>query len=93
MYGQNAKAHKLQLYIDIQCELFNQLVLPIPIDEIKVHQLYEIWLAQFSLKQCAQKRHKTPSFHFCMKYGESGHINIFYTISQRLAKACKWKIK
>ena len=33
-------------------------------------------MAQFSLKQCAQKRHKTPSFHF-ISFTSDGTVIFF----------------
>jgi len=85
MYGLISKARKLQLPIDIQCELFNQIVLPILLYGSEVwgfHNLnyIEIFHRKF-LKQILKLHKGTPN---CMVYGESGHINIYYIVYQRM---------
>jgi len=85
MYSLVLKAHKLQLPIDIQCELFNQLVLPILLygSEIwgysKLDHI-ETFHRKF-IKHILKLNKGTPN---CMVYGEVGQFNIKYIIYQRM---------
>ena len=85
MYGLISKCKKLNLPLDLQFELFNQLVLPILLYGCEVWGFQDLsHIERFHrkfLKQTLKLNRNTPS---CMVYGESGQFNLFYIIYQRM---------
>ncbi len=85
MYGLLTKSRKLNLPIDLQLELFNQLVLPILLygSEVWGYQNIE-HIERFHrkyLKQTLKLNKSTPN---CMVYGESAQRNLSITVDQRM---------
>ena len=82
MYGILSKANKLELPIDLQIELFNQLVLPILLygSEVWGYQNVKDSQRKF-LKQTLKLNRSTPN---CMVYGESCQHSVCYNVFQRM---------
>ena len=79
------KAKKLELPIDIQCNLLEKLVFPIMLYGCEIwgtqpQDILEIFYRKFILK-ILYLRQSTPN---CMVYGEVGKLSLQVTIDKRL---------
>ena len=82
------KANKLELPIDIQCNLFEKLVFPIMLYGCEIwgtqpQDILEIFFRKFILKHILYLRPSTPS---CIVYGEVGKLPLQVTIDKRLMR-------
>ena len=85
MFSLVSKARKLDLPIDIQLELFDQLVIPILLYGCEVWAFGDIAdIETFYLRFCKQVLRLKTNTATCMVYGEIGRSGISTVIDKRL---------
>ena len=85
MFSLVSKARKLDLPIDIQLELFDQLVIPILLYGCEVWAFGDIAdIESFYLRFCKQVLRLKTNTATCMVYGEIGRSGISTVIDKRL---------